>query len=152
MHSLVLLLRGRIDHVNVRPSDQIEEEIPLDIIILFSPDPPQDEVHLESEGIAGGRQLSAVIGLHSGAADHRVSPFGRDLSQQKIEHAGLIAPEGQTGLIIPFHVYPWTTEGLCKPRHFMKRCGEEGEFCAWQPIDSASQILNSHGDLHVISP
>ena len=91
----------------------------MDIIIFFPPDPPQDEVHLESEGIAGGRQLAAVIGLHRGAADHRVGTFGCDLCQQKIEHTGLVAPEGQTGLIIPFDVYSWTTEGLRKPRHFM---------------------------------
>src|SRR5205814_1780606 len=63
----------------------------------------QRQVALETEPVGGGGRHPAVVRLGATAGDERVAAEGESLGAEVLELAGLVATEGQTGLVVPFH-------------------------------------------------
>ena len=59
----------------------------------------EDRRHAQLFGAGGGQH--GVVGLGAAGGKHHLSPLGFGLSQQKLQFANLIAPQTDTGHIIP---------------------------------------------------
>ena len=103
-----------IDQLDRRSQQMIEEQVPLDIVVVSRPG--QEEMAVQPELIARRGGLSAVVRLHAGAPDKHVGALPLRLGQQELVVTRLVAAHHHPGAVVPLHENPrplQTTREAC---------------------------------------
>ena len=108
-------------HVGAEEAHQ--QVVALHLLVVDAAHRPQDQVQLEAQAGAGGRHLPAVVGLHGGAGDDHLGALLQGVGQGELEHARLVAAEGQARQVVALDEDVGAAELGAEPGHRLQGRG-----------------------------
>ena len=117
----------RFDDAHVGAQDPVEQQVAVrrgDGLVLPALQ-DEDRIHAQPPGTGGGHPRP--VGLHSRPGDHGVAVLGDGVGEDEVELARLVAPEGESGLVVALDEETRSAEFGGEGRHLLEGGREVGE-------------------------